>query len=190
MILPHIVSKRLNRNSMTFSRFCHRRALTDKIFPVAVQLSFVGFLLAWAVDVDGFNSPTQRNTPVLAESVSKIFGKISSSPVNQQQSSQQLQLLSSRYSGTTSLSMTSSNPTKELPSTSNTIPSWTYLQESVGKLPVGIALNNEDNLRKEGKGSAHVQNRLRKFGKEEEPQITFFRDHAGWYVVDLIRYEC
>ena len=58
--------------------------------------------------------------------------------------------------------------------------SWLDLQKMVGETPVGEALNNESILRLEGKGSAHVQNKLRKFDSNEEPVITFFRDHAGW----------
>jgi hypothetical protein len=64
--------------------------------------------------------------------------------------------------------------------TATTVPSWADLQDSVGSTPVGKALKNEVELRKEGLGSAHVHSTLRKFGAKEEPQITFFRDHAGW----------
>lgn len=60
--------------------------------------------------------------------------------------------------------------------------SWSDLQNKVGTSLVGAALNNEVKLRSEGKGSAHVQNKLRKFGSNDEPVITLFRDHAGWYV--------
>jgi hypothetical protein len=60
--------------------------------------------------------------------------------------------------------------------------SWSDLQDKVGTTAVGAALNNEAKLRSQGKGSAHVQNKLRKFDSNGEPAITFFRDHAGWYV--------
>ncbi len=59
--------------------------------------------------------------------------------------------------------------------------SWSDLQKMVGETSVGTALNNESSLRLEGKGSAHVQNRLRKFDSDDEPVITLFRDHAAWY---------
>ena len=60
--------------------------------------------------------------------------------------------------------------------------SWSDLQKQVGETVVGKALNAEAELRNQGRGSAHVQNKLRKFGSDDEPQITLFRDHAGWYV--------
>lgn len=58
--------------------------------------------------------------------------------------------------------------------------SWLDLQKMAGETPAGAALNNESILRLEGKGSAHVQNKLRKFDSDDEPVITLFRDHAGW----------
>jgi hypothetical protein len=58
--------------------------------------------------------------------------------------------------------------------------SWLDLQKMVGETSVGAALNKESALRLEGKGSAHVQNKLRKFDSNDEPVITLFRDHAGW----------
>jgi glutathione S-transferase len=61
-----------------------------------------------------------------------------------------------------------------------TIPSWSDLKNRAGSMPVGIALNKEAELREMGKGSAFVQNKLRKFGSVDEPKITLFRDHAGW----------
>jgi hypothetical protein len=64
--------------------------------------------------------------------------------------------------------------------TDNTVLSWPDLQKRVGQTVVGKALNDEAELRVAGKGSAHVQNKLRMFASDEEPQITLFRDHAGW----------
>jgi hypothetical protein len=61
--------------------------------------------------------------------------------------------------------------------------SWSDLQNMVGETSVGTALNNESKLRLEGKGSAHVQNKLRTFDSNDEPVITLFRDHAGWSVI-------
>ena len=73
----------------------------------------------------------------------------------------------------TSLSMSSVATTTE-------VPSWSNLQSKSKETIVGKALEAESALRKEGKGSAFVQNKLRKFQSEETPQITIFRDHAGW----------
>lgn len=39
---------------------------------------------------------------------------------------------------------------------------------------------SEVELRKSGKGSAHVHNKLRQFKSGDDPPITLFRDHAGW----------
>jgi hypothetical protein len=70
------------------------------------------------------------------------------------------------------------------PSSSQTqsVSSWSELQDEIGQTPVGAALNKETELRSQGKGSAHVQNKLRTFRSTETPTITLFRDHAGWYV--------
>eukprot|EP00980_Cylindrotheca_fusiformis_P006770 scaffold1413_cov117-Cylindrotheca_fusiformis.AAC.10 len=66
--------------------------------------------------------------------------------------------------------------------TSVATPSWEELQSTVGETPVGQALNKEVDLRSQGRGSAHVQNRKRLFqsSNEDDPPITLFRDHAGW----------
>jgi hypothetical protein len=64
-----------------------------------------------------------------------------------------------------------------------TVPSWADLTIQVAATPFGRALNKEVELRKEGKGSAHVHNKLRKFDSNENPTIIFYRDHAGWYVL-------
>jgi hypothetical protein len=64
-----------------------------------------------------------------------------------------------------------------------TVPSWGDLKNTVGKQAVGQALNEEVQLREAGLGSAHVQNKLRKFRSDTtDPPITLYRDHAGWYV--------
>ena len=67
-------------------------------------------------------------------------------------------------------------------STSTKVPSWNDLQTLVGETAVGSALNKEVKLRTKGKGSAHVQNKLRLFDAPEgaTPPITLYRDHAGW----------
>ena len=61
-----------------------------------------------------------------------------------------------------------------------TLPSWTDLASRVATTPVGQALNQEVELRKQGRGSAHVQNKLRKFDSDKDPKIILYRDHAGW----------
>ena len=60
-----------------------------------------------------------------------------------------------------------------------TTPSWDDLKTESGSQAVGTALTNEVEQRKVGKGSAHVQNKLRLFSSEEKPKITLYRDHAG-----------
>jgi len=65
-------------------------------------------------------------------------------------------------------------------STTTGIPSWIDLEQESESTPVGKSLVNEIELRSQGKGSAHVQNRLRQFNSKVEPKITLFRDHAGW----------
>jgi hypothetical protein len=59
------------------------------------------------------------------------------------------------------------------------IPSWLDLKTASIQTPVGKALEEQVALRKKGEGSAHVHNTLRTFGKGT-PEITLFRDHAGW----------
>ena len=63
-----------------------------------------------------------------------------------------------------------------------TAPSWSEIFSDVGTTSVGKALNNENDLRSKGKGSAHVQNKLRQFKYPDgnTPPITLYRDHAGW----------
>ena len=58
--------------------------------------------------------------------------------------------------------------------------SWSDLQDRIASTPVGKALNEQVELRKQGHGSPHVQNTLRQFDSSDEPQITLYRDHAGW----------
>jgi hypothetical protein len=63
------------------------------------------------------------------------------------------------------------------------LPSWTDIQSTVAKTPVGKTLNDEAELRTQGKGSAHVQSKLRlfesSFTTKEKPPIILYRDHAG-----------
>jgi len=64
-----------------------------------------------------------------------------------------------------------------------TVPLWSDLQQQASETAVGQALNDEIELRKQGRGSAHVHNTLRTFSDDattEVPAITVFRDHAGW----------
>jgi hypothetical protein len=58
-------------------------------------------------------------------------------------------------------------------------PSWDELKTESASQAVGTALNDEVEKRKEGKGSAHVQSKLRLFASDEKPKITLYRDHAG-----------
>jgi glutathione S-transferase len=60
------------------------------------------------------------------------------------------------------------------------VPSWSSLQKQAQATPTGRALVKEAELRKQGRGSAHVQNTLRLFNSSKPPKITLFRDHAGW----------
>ncbi len=57
--------------------------------------------------------------------------------------------------------------------------SWEQLKANSADQAVGNALNKEVEKRKSGKGSAHVQSKLRLFSSEEKPKITLYRDHAG-----------
>jgi hypothetical protein len=79
---------------------------------------------------------------------------------------------------------------------------WTELQQRIGNTAVGAALNHEvQTQQSHGQGAPHVHNTKRIFpspttttitdpsrstattaGSEDEPRITIFRDHAGWYV--------
>lgn len=58
--------------------------------------------------------------------------------------------------------------------------SWDDLVRQMDNTPVGKALTNEVQIRKTGKGSAHVHNTLRMFDSKEDPQVILYRDHAGW----------
>ena len=64
-------------------------------------------------------------------------------------------------------------------STVNVVSSWDELKAVSASQAVGAALNKEVEVRKDGKGSAHVQSKLRLFSSEEKPKITLYRDHAG-----------
>jgi hypothetical protein len=91
--------------------------------------------------------------------------------------------------GTTSLQLDQSqSPATIVSMTSQalSVSSWSELHNEIGRTPVGAALNRETELHSQGKGSAHVQNKLRMFRSTENPTITLFRDHAGWYVVTCI----
>jgi len=80
-----------------------------------------------------------------------------------------------------------SGPVSSLASTSlsmstvaTDVPTWSELQSKSKATVVGQALEQESALRKGGKGSAFVQSKLRKFQSDKEPEITIYRDHAGW----------
>jgi len=80
----------------------------------------------------------------------------------------------------------STTASREGASSSATLPSWSDLKSKADATDVGKALNREVELRKIGKGSAHVQNELRLFDSSSDPKITLFRDHAGWCVVIMV----
>lgn len=65
-------------------------------------------------------------------------------------------------------------------STATDIPAWTDLESKSKTTFAGKALEDEMAQRREGIGSAFVHNTLRKFESESTPEITVFRDHAGW----------
>ena len=67
-----------------------------------------------------------------------------------------------------------------LMSTRTEILSWDDLKRVSDEQPVGSALNNEVAMRLNGKGSPHVQSKLRIFSSDTKPKITLYRDHAGW----------
>ncbi len=74
-------------------------------------------------------------------------------------------------------SLTMSTPSTEISS------SWDDLKIASAGQAVGSAMNNEVELRKVGRGSSHVQNKLRLYDTPEgegSPKITLYRDHAGW----------
>ena len=60
------------------------------------------------------------------------------------------------------------------------MPTWAELQSQSKATFAGKALEEEMARRKQGKGSAFVHNTLRTFQSEGTPQITVYRDHAGW----------
>ena len=68
--------------------------------------------------------------------------------------------------------------------------SWDELKEKSAHQAVGNALNKEVEMRKSGKGSAHVQSKLRLFSSEEKPKITLYRDHAGCKYFFLFSTQC
>ena len=65
-------------------------------------------------------------------------------------------------------------------STTTAVPSWAELQNQSERTQVGKAMALEGELRKAGKGAAHVHNKLRQFESTQVPAITLFRDHAAW----------
>lgn len=81
---------------------------------------------------------------------------------------------------TTTTSLYNSNNMGGNPLTQQMTTSWDDLVRQIDTTPVGDALSKEVEIRKTGKGSAHVHNTLRRFHTTEEPQVTLYRDHAGW----------
>lgn len=112
--------------------------------------------------------PSSRFHSVLGSSSSSSRGAIPGYSVSNNNNRKRMELSSS--------STAAPSASKE------TCYSWENLQQKIGETAVGASLNTESSLRTLGKGSAHVQNKLRMFASSEEPAITLFRDHAGWYV--------
>lgn len=100
-------------------------------------------------------------------------------------------MFTSTTTTTTSLSSSTNDASTAPPPPPFVMPSsWSDLMQACEATPVGNALRNEVELRKQGKGSAHVQNKLRLFDSDQPPQITLYRDHAGWwYVLTHISHE-
>ena len=81
----------------------------------------------------------------------------------------------------TSPRITSLSPTKtKLSMSTMSTNSWSDLQSAAANTAVGAALNSEHESRMNGTGGPFVQNKLRLFGSNERPNITLYRDHAGW----------
>ena len=80
--------------------------------------------------------------------------------------------------------MSESSSTTSFTTSSITAPlSWADLQQLIGQTAVGKALTDDErNRRQLGQGAPHVENTLRQFDSSDEPKITLYRDHAGWYV--------
>ena len=176
--------------------FFHRQAL-QKRFPIVLQLSIVGFIYFVSTDnnVDGLsvivsNSRILKTTTTKTEALRKrVIEKASQTTKSNFLSSSSS--LTNYLTSRTELAMSDTQQSTTT-TTKTMIPftSWEELRETVGATPVGKALNKEVTLRSNGYGSAHVNNKLRLFPQsnkqeeeeQEQPEITFFRDHAGWYV--------
>ena len=134
---------------------------------VSTQVVFLACLI---ISVQGFLAPTPiSKSPSLSPCVNTI------PLIPTFQANRVASFASAKILATMSMSTSSA--------TATTIPSWADLQDSVASTPVGKALKTEVELRKTGAGSAHVHSTLRTFGSKEEPQITFYRDHAAWWYV-------
>lgn len=72
------------------------------------------------------------------------------------------------------------NKSSRIMSATTSIPTWDDLKTLASATPVGKALDNDIELRKQGKGSPNVHNKVRRFGNEKLPKYTLYRDHAGW----------
>mmetsp|Transcript_7119 Transcript_7119/g.8096 ORF Transcript_7119/g.8096 Transcript_7119/m.8096 type:complete len:588 (+) Transcript_7119:216-1979(+) len=124
-------------------------------------LLFLPFLFIRSLSADAFQLQLPQSPfPAHAESIS------SQTNINQPRTTQ-WKVGMSKLSSSTS-------------SSDNAILSWDDLKEKNASQSVGSALNNEAEKRKGGKGSAHVQSKLRLFNSEVTPKITLYRDHAGW----------
>jgi hypothetical protein len=161
----------------------HPYGASRSSFSTAGRFTFVaGLLLVYLDTSEGFSSlstHTIYQQPTLKGSI--FLPLYTSTKLTPAKLSNIPKSGSSLIDKTSITKLFSSNPSGMTSSTSSTtILSWSELQEQVGNTLVGKALNNEVKQRLQGNGSAHVQNTLRLFGSNDEPQITLYRDHAGW----------
>jgi hypothetical protein len=172
--------KKTNSMPWLFNLLRHpNRTPRGRLVTIGSVSIVAGIFFAYLDTTEGFSSNSREP---ISHPLLKIFGSSLSyttlTPINLSNLHKSGILLIDRPKF---VKMFSSNPAAIESSTSGTIVlSWNELQGQVGKTAVGTALNNEVQLRLDGKGSAHVQNTLRKFGSDSDPQITLYRDHAGW----------
>ena len=60
------------------------------------------------------------------------------------------------------------------------LPNWNELKTTIMKTPTGISIFNEEKEREIGGGLPHTDAKIRLFGKNIEPRVTFYRDTAAW----------
>ena len=63
---------------------------------------------------------------------------------------------------------------------SSAIPTWPELSSKAYETPYGRDWLLQETLRASGEGTPHTNAKLRLFGSNSEPRITFYRDTAAW----------